>query len=73
MVWNLKDAQYSLLSLSLLVLLPLLACSVPDLQLDFLPPELDSLYLEVDSNCGDECCVKCILGKSEGQKVQLSK
>ena len=71
MVWNLKDAQYSLLSLSLLVLLPLLACSVPDLQFDFLSPQLDSLDLEVDSNCGDECCVKCILGKSEGQKLQL--
>ena len=68
MVWNLKHKVITRLSSNPP---PLLACSVPDLQLDFLSPELDGLYLEVDSNCGDECCVKCILGKSEGQKLQL--
>jgi len=44
---------------------PLLTRGVPDLQFDFLPSKLNSLDLEVDSNRGDEGCVKCVLRKSE--------
>ena len=44
---------------------PLLPSRVPDLKLYLLPPQLDGFDFEVNSNCGDKCCVKCVLGESE--------
>ena len=44
---------------------PLLSRRVPDLQLDFLPPELDGLDLEVNTDRRDECVVERVVREPE--------
>ena len=39
----------------------MLTCGVPDLQLDFLPPQLNCFDLKINSDCGDKSCVESIL------------
>lgn len=44
---------------------PLLARSVPYLELDFFAAQLNGFYFEVDTNGGDKCGVECVITKSE--------
>lgn len=51
----------------------LLSSSIPDLQLDLLSVHLYCFDLEIDANCGDECCVEGIIWEPKESNVLFIK